>query len=98
MAHPAVAHERFLVLDASVAVKLVLPEPHSEEARELVFGNEFARHFIIAPLIVMTDVAAAIAKAVPHALDFAPRRARRVHQLERDNSEHLRRSDPPRQS
>jgi predicted nucleic acid-binding protein len=64
MARPGAVRESFLVLDASIAVKLLLPEPYSEEARELVFGNEFAQHLIIAPLIVVTEVVAAISKAV----------------------------------
>jgi predicted nucleic acid-binding protein len=64
MARPAAVHGSFLVLDASIAVKLVLPEPYSEEAQELVFGSEFAQYLIIAPLIVVTEVTAAITKAV----------------------------------
>ena len=53
-----------LVLDASLAVKLVLPEPYSDAARELIFGSEFAHLSILAPVIIMTEVTAAITKSV----------------------------------
>jgi predicted nucleic acid-binding protein len=56
--------EKFLVLDASMAVKLVLPEPFSAECRTIVFGNEFSGHTILAPATVVTEVVAAITKAV----------------------------------
>jgi predicted nucleic acid-binding protein len=64
MAAPVVVRDKFLVIDASLAVKLVLPEPFSEEALAAVFGEEFSDHLILAPMIVVTEVAAAITKAV----------------------------------
>ena len=50
------------VVDASVAVKWVLPEAHSDEAAELAELRNSGRIRLIAPRLIVVEVASAVSK------------------------------------
>jgi predicted nucleic acid-binding protein len=67
------------VVDASVAVKWILPEEHSDAARELLAGE----HELIAPPLISTEIAHVLLKSVRRKELTRARAANALAQIER---------------
>lgn len=55
-----------ICLDASVAVKLLLPEEYSEQARALVAAAAAAKDTIVAPVLLLSEVTNILRQRIRH--------------------------------
>ena len=74
-----------IVIDANVAIKWVLKEPGREEAVSLLDAYEAGTVDLIAPQLLMAEVASALSKRCRRG-DMAPARAKQAFRLLEDRS------------